>query len=907
MVGSASTIRLFTDGFALHLPTVAWNQSAHTKPRSGNPHDVRLSFVQSASNPSLQARDYLPTIVNDYRAADASQWRQNLRQAATVHYQTLYPKIDLDYTLDDAERLKSTYVVQPQGDPTLIHWRYQGVHDLTIASDGALVLTLPPQAGVAQRTITETAPIAWQNVGAARVFVPVRFQVAVNNQVSFVVGTYDPTLPLVIDPTLNTVPLTGLRYPLDMTTDAQGYLYIVGDSSTAGRLIKRTPTGQIQSTTLFGATGSVQANAVAVAADGRIAVVGSDSFAPDGSTQRSFVAQWSSSGSYSLLPFAANAYTYADDVAYNPVTQTFFVVWSIDVLNDANVQSTLAQVSAGGVISAQAIEPYSRDLAIDSAGTIYTTYSLGDSFFSEGKLVKRSGGTVTVFDTVGISKVAVDSANNVYTTGTREIQNAGTLIEKRWEVQSWSAAGSGRYRYRLLHTNRLYPNDLVIAADGTAIVVGGTDAPEFPIVGGSGSLQVGRYAGFIAHIDSNGVVKSSDVSYQSGTGGTTITTVALNPSPTLVIAGFASVDATFVKAFISAPPTVVVPPPPPPTTQAPDFTTSYFVQYVDAQSAYDIGCATRATMPNKSKVIVFDFGSPRAFDADREPIFDATTPIASRGVKLLPPANKYVSMSDLKIFTAQFVRGYKSFACGNDPLPSITIVLGTTNSQICKEDKITACTLVDNNALTSQHGKAWATMVADLNRDIPGGTIIVAGGYDAEFGLGWNSAGTMEWADGYTSNRSATLYNFGDCNGCPRNTARSTWSQQQLSRLEQVYQLSWGMLWTRPLPEIFLNSYQDEWYNVIRYGREFYPDDPSMIIAGVMTDCQFTEGCDPNDETTQWTSVPYPGTEGVNNFPPKIGWRAMADTLTKSTAPDGSPNMIFKHTPRWLTDIAQQQ
>lgn len=882
MVGSASTIRLFADGFALNLPTVAWNQAEHDKPRFGNPHDVRLAFVQSASNPSLQARDHLTTTLNDYRAADARQWRQNLRQSATVHYQALYPSIDLDYTLDATERLKSTYIVQPQGDPTLIRWRYRGVREVTITANGALVLTLPPRAGFAQRTITETAPIAWQNVGAGRVDVGVRFQISATNQVSFVVDQYDPALPLVIDPTLNTVTLTGLSQPLDMTTDAQGFLYIVGISSTAGRLIKRTPTGGTLSITLFGATGRVQGNAVAVAPDGRIAVVGSDSYAPDGSTQRSFVAQWSSSGSYSLIPFAVNAYTYADDVAYNPVTQTFFVVWSVDVLADANVQTTLAQVSAGGVISSQAIEPRSRDLAIDSAGTMYTTYAVYGLDTSAGKLVKRNGGTVTVFDTVGISKVAVDSANNVYTTGRRDILNGATVVEKWWEVQSWSASGTLRYRYHLSHTNTLYPNDLVVTADGTAVVVGMTTAPEFPIVGGSGSLQVGRNAGFIAHIAAGGVV-SSDVSYQSATGGTVITSVALNPSPTVVVAGFASVDATFINAFISAPTTVVVPPPPPPTTTAPAYTVSYYEFTKNSATFRDQGCRARE---NGEQGIVFLFyGGPTATGAS--------------GYSTNP------TYSDIRRTVKAFIDGYVYHTdCYKNseqpqgttvPAPKtadLTIAVSTSNTNLCPVARVDGvCPNPNPNVnLNVTTGEAWARMVAGLNYDVGASRIQginVVGGLDTE--PIWEEAHkgkTDEWIDGYANTPEAEvkflppLYIFGATDGGPRvGFPIRDWTRAERASLAQVYRWNFFRPITRSVPQIYNGSYAQEWYQVLAFTNKYRA---GKTFAGTMTNCGSSSFCAPfpylNSVWETYETCP----QAYEPFEPTAGWNALSDRLNRT-------------------------
>ena len=338
----------------------------------------------------------------------------------------------------------------------------------------------------------------------------------------------------------------------------------------------------------------------------------------------------------------------------------------------------------------------------------------------------------------------------------------------------------------------------------------------------------------------------------------------------------------------------------------PGYTTSYFIQYSDAQSAYNLGCQTHASMPAKGGIVTLIFGSPRAFGSDGKPVFD-TTPIASYGTKLLPPSNQYLRISDLKLFGMWFVRGYQSqnAACVPTNNVPIVVVMGTSNSQICKDDKTRPCILVDNNALTASHAESWANMITDLNIAVPGQQVLFVSGYDAEFGPGWNSAGTLEWATSYSSNATASLYNFGDCNDCPRRTA-PPWTSSENTRLDLVYKLAWQLGWAKPLPEIYLNSYQDEWYNVIRYGRATYPEMPPMILAGVMTDCQFTPGCNPADDTSIWTNFPYLGVEGRDNFPPKIGWRAMRDTLRATTYPNSNPSLIMMHHPSWLTDIRVQ-
>jgi hypothetical protein len=82
-------------------------------------------------------------------------------------------------------------------------WRYLGPTDVRVdAATGNLVIRLP-SPGHRSRTLIEQAPIAWQDINGQRVPVAVRFDVGVNGSVGFVVGSYDTTKPLTIDPVLS--------------------------------------------------------------------------------------------------------------------------------------------------------------------------------------------------------------------------------------------------------------------------------------------------------------------------------------------------------------------------------------------------------------------------------------------------------------------------------------------------------------------------------------------------------------------------------------------------------------------------------------------------------------------------------------------------------------------------------
>jgi hypothetical protein len=165
---------------------------------------VRLEGTQPA--PQITGVDPLPGKVNYLIGSDANQWQTDLPTYAGIVYEEVYDGIDLRYD-GDMGNLKGTYLVAPGADPSVIRWRYEGVADVRLdAATGTLESTLPRPDNAAARftppTLIEHAPVAWQELGDQRVPVDVRYAVAADGSIGFVLGDYDPTQQLIIDPTL---------------------------------------------------------------------------------------------------------------------------------------------------------------------------------------------------------------------------------------------------------------------------------------------------------------------------------------------------------------------------------------------------------------------------------------------------------------------------------------------------------------------------------------------------------------------------------------------------------------------------------------------------------------------------------------------------------------------------------
>jgi RHS repeat-associated protein len=172
------------------------NMGASTPPSISD--IVRVHFVGANPAPALAGTTRQAGIVNYYRGADARRWYTQIPTYAGVTYPDLYPGVRLAYT-GQAGQLKSTYEVAPGADPTAIRWHYTGARPIQVDAQGNLQLAVIADP---QPTLTEQAPVAWQERAGQRVPIPARYTIATDDTVGFTLAAYDPALPLTIDPTL---------------------------------------------------------------------------------------------------------------------------------------------------------------------------------------------------------------------------------------------------------------------------------------------------------------------------------------------------------------------------------------------------------------------------------------------------------------------------------------------------------------------------------------------------------------------------------------------------------------------------------------------------------------------------------------------------------------------------------
>jgi len=164
---------------------------------------VRMTLVDAAGKPvsrlpQVNGEEKLPGQVNYFLGSDPAKWHTGLPTYGKVRYAAVYPGVDLVY-YGNQRQLEYDFVVAPGGNPASIHLNFGDALHPRITAEGDLVLQ--GSEGASDRMILRK-PVLYQETGGRRQSIAGSFRAAIDGTVSFAVGTYDHSRPLVIDPVL---------------------------------------------------------------------------------------------------------------------------------------------------------------------------------------------------------------------------------------------------------------------------------------------------------------------------------------------------------------------------------------------------------------------------------------------------------------------------------------------------------------------------------------------------------------------------------------------------------------------------------------------------------------------------------------------------------------------------------
>ena len=387
---------------------------------------------------------------------------------------SVYPGIDLVF-YGTGRQLEYDFLLAPGADPSGIRLAVRGAAPPRLTSTGDLEL------GLGEGSVILQAPVAYQEFEGQRHAVPSRFVIAENAEVGFVIGTYDASQPLVIDPVLKystylgggsgvdksdwgygiavdnagNAYVAGLAYPADFPTTNGAFDRIGG---YAGFVTKFDQNGALVYSTFLGGSGYVtEARAIAVDTTGHAYVTGQTGRTDFPTTQGAFQTSCAPGGS----PYGCND---AFVVKLNP----------------------------------------------EGSGLVYSTYLGGPS----------DSTTPGVYGDETGNGIAIDAEGNAYVTGltrSNDFPVTANAFQKTWAggwadvfVAKLNASGSALvYATYLggtggsLHGDEAY----AIAVDGQsqAYVTGMTTSADFPTtVGAFRPAWSGYPNGFISKLSADG-------------------------------------------------------------------------------------------------------------------------------------------------------------------------------------------------------------------------------------------------------------------------------------------------------------------------------------------------------------------------------------------------------------------
>ena len=519
-------------GYSLFLTATDAVLKLHTRERQ-EPSFLRLKLADANEKLSVSGSDELPGKINYFIGKDPSQWRTNIPTYSKVRYAAVYPGIDLVYYGNDG-RLEYDFVVSPGADPSTIHLAFNGADpataDPTINDKGDLVLRL------GHDEVRFEKPVVYQQTDkhvVSRHYVDGRYRLTADGKVTFQLGNYDKSKPLVIDPVL--VYSTYLQGNLSdgayrVFVDSSGSAYVSGGTESLN--FPTTP-GAFQTT--FGGSGTgCSEEPVFQCGDAFVTKMNPAGSALIWST---YLGGSNPDAGFAITADASGVYVAGQTSSFDfPVTAGAF-------------QTTLPVNSTrGGFIT-----------KLNSSGSalVYSTYLSGST-------------------TDKLRGLAVDASGNAYVTGgtlSSDFPVTANAFQKNLAgtsnafVSKMNPTGTAlAYSTFIGGTGTDAANSIAIDASGNAYITGGTISTDFPtknpiqaaFAGGGGTCPANHASicgdAFVTELNPTGTALIFS-SYLGGSGEDSGVGLVLDPAGNIYVSGgtdssnFPTTTGAFQTAF----------------------------------------------------------------------------------------------------------------------------------------------------------------------------------------------------------------------------------------------------------------------------------------------------------------------------------------------------------------------
>jgi hypothetical protein len=156
---------------------------------------VRMKLKGGSARSAPRGENVLPGHTSYMYGNDPKRWQIGVEQYAKVRFSRVYPGIDMVF-YGMKGKVEHDFIVAPGANPGRILMGFEGAESVWLDNQGNLVLSVPGG------TVIYKAPALYQTIGGKRVAVQGRFMLAGDKHVRFIVGAYDKSKTLVIDPQL---------------------------------------------------------------------------------------------------------------------------------------------------------------------------------------------------------------------------------------------------------------------------------------------------------------------------------------------------------------------------------------------------------------------------------------------------------------------------------------------------------------------------------------------------------------------------------------------------------------------------------------------------------------------------------------------------------------------------------
>ena len=199
-------------------------------------HAYKVHFVGANTKVSPQGEDIDPNggYDNYFYGQDTSRWVSHLPHYMTLRYNNLYNGIDMDVRMAE-HAMKSNFYVAPHADASQIVMHYEGAEKLYLSNGNLIIRT-------AVGEIVELKPYAYQQIGDSTIEIEAHY-LHKGDEVRIILGSYDHSLPLVIDPVLHFSSYTGstadnwgttATFDIYKNTYTAGLVFAVGYPTSPG-------------------------------------------------------------------------------------------------------------------------------------------------------------------------------------------------------------------------------------------------------------------------------------------------------------------------------------------------------------------------------------------------------------------------------------------------------------------------------------------------------------------------------------------------------------------------------------------------------------------------------------------------------------------------------------------------